>query len=93
MTPSPSSAPPVRYGPTLVLGLAGALAVMVGVAKPWATATATQPGLPAIEVQVTGADLAPLAGALGVVLLAAFGGGPEGRVDRGRGVARDRPGT
>jgi uncharacterized membrane protein (TIGR02234 family) len=71
-----------------VLGLVGAVAVMVGVAKPWATATATQPGLPTIEVQVTGADLAPLAGALGVVVLAAFGAviATRGWVRRGLGV-------
>lgn len=64
---------PVRYGPTLVVGLAGAIAVTVGVAKPWATATARQAGLPTIEASVSGADLAPLAGALGVVVLASFG--------------------
>jgi uncharacterized membrane protein (TIGR02234 family) len=63
----------MRYGPTLVIGLAGAVAVMVGVAKPWVTATARQTGLPEIEASVSGADLAPLAGALGVVVLAAFG--------------------
>lgn len=64
---------PVRYGPTLLLGLVGGVAVMVGVAKPWATATAQQAGLPELHADVTGADLAPLAGALGVVVLAAFG--------------------
>ena len=63
----------MRYGPTLVVGLAGALAMTVGVAKPWVTATARQSGLPQIEVTVSGASLAPLAGALGVVVLAAFG--------------------
>ncbi len=67
------SRPRIRYGPTLVLGLVGALAVTVGVAKAWVTATARVPGLPTIEVGVTGADLAPLAGALGVVVLAGFG--------------------
>jgi uncharacterized membrane protein (TIGR02234 family) len=73
-TTGPDQARPrVRYGPTLVIGLAGAVAVMVGVAKPWVTATARQTGLPQIEVSVSGADLAPLAGALGVVVLAAFG--------------------
>lgn len=45
----------------------------VGVAKAWATATARPSGLPQIDAQVIGADLAPLAGALGVVVLAAFG--------------------
>jgi uncharacterized membrane protein (TIGR02234 family) len=72
-TESREQRPRLRYGPTLVLGLAGALAMTVGVAKPWVTATARQTGLPQIEVAVSGADLAPLAGALGVVVLAAFG--------------------
>ena len=67
------TSPRLRYGPTLVLGLAGAIAVTVGVTKPWVTATAHQSGLPTIDVSVTGASLAPLAGALGVVVLAAFG--------------------
>ncbi len=68
-----ASPPRIRYGPTLVVGLVGALAVTVGVAKPWVTATARVPGLPTIEASVTGADLAPLAGALGLVVLAGFG--------------------
>jgi uncharacterized membrane protein (TIGR02234 family) len=65
--------PPLRYGPTLLVGLVGALAVTVGVTKPWATATGHQAGLPTIRAGVTGADLVPLAGALGVVVLASFG--------------------
>ncbi len=67
------SRPRISYGPTLVLGLVGALAVTVGVSKPWVSATALVPGLPTIEARVTGAGLAPLAGALGVVVLAGFG--------------------
>ena len=78
----------MKYGPTLVVGLAGALAMTVGVAKPWVTATARQSGLPQIEVTVSGANLAPLAGALGVVVLAAFGAvvATRGWVRRGLGV-------
>ncbi len=67
------SRPRIRYGPTLVLGLVGALGVTVGVTKPWVRATAQVPGLPTIDASVTGAGLAPLAGALGVVVLAGFG--------------------
>jgi uncharacterized membrane protein (TIGR02234 family) len=78
----------VKYGPTLVVGLAGAMAMTVGVAKPWVTATARQSGLPQIEVTVSGANLAPLSGALGVVVLAAFGAvvATRGWVRRGLGV-------
>lgn len=61
------------YGPTLVLGLASALGVVVGASRPWLRATATVPGLPTIHASVSGADLVPLAGALGVAMLAAFG--------------------
>lgn len=62
-----------QYGLTVVVGLASAAVVAVGVARPWVEATATVPGLPRIEVIVSGADLAPLAGAVGLALLAAFG--------------------
>lgn len=58
---------------TLVLGLLGALAVTLAVTRPWVRATATVEGLPTIEAEVSGATLSPLAGALGVVLLASFG--------------------
>ena len=61
------------YGPTLVLGLLGAVAVTVGVSRPWVGATANVAGLPTLYADASGADLVPLAGALGVVLLAAFG--------------------
>lgn len=61
------------YGPVLILGLLGALGVTVGASRPWVTATSTAPGLPTIHASASGADLAPLAGALGVALLAAFG--------------------
>jgi len=61
------------YPATLLLGLLCATAVVVGVARPWVGATATVPGLPTLEATTTGAGLSPLAGALGVALLAAFG--------------------
>jgi uncharacterized membrane protein (TIGR02234 family) len=76
------------YGQTLALGLVSATAAAVGAARPWQTATASVPGLPAISAQVDGTDLAPLAGALGFVLLAAFGAviATRGWVRRGLGV-------
>jgi uncharacterized membrane protein (TIGR02234 family) len=76
------------YAPSLLLGLLGAVGMTVGVARPWAAATAHQRGVPPIEASVTGADLVPLAGALGVVVLAAFGAviATRGWVRRGLGV-------
>jgi uncharacterized membrane protein (TIGR02234 family) len=61
------------YGLTLLAGLVSAGAVTVGVSRPWVTATATVAGLPVIHGSVEGARVAPLAGALGFVLLAAVG--------------------
>jgi len=61
------------YGITLVTGLAGAVAAVVGVSRPWVSATAVVEGLPTIEVSADGSSLAPLAAALGFVLLAGFG--------------------
>lgn len=61
------------YAATLLLGLAGAVAVTVAVTRPWIRGTADVPGLPTIEADVSGTTLSPLAGALGVVLLASFG--------------------
>ncbi len=61
------------YGPSLAAGLLGALGVTVGTARPWMRATASVPGLPTIHAAASGADLVPLAGALGVAMLAAFG--------------------
>jgi uncharacterized membrane protein (TIGR02234 family) len=76
------------YARTLVLGLISAGAVAVGVSKPWVTATATVTGLPVISASVDGADVAPLAGALGFVLLAALGAvvATRGRLRRGLGL-------
>jgi uncharacterized membrane protein (TIGR02234 family) len=77
------------YGPVLVLGLLGALGSTVGAAHPWVTATSSVHGLPTIHASASGADLAPLAGALGVVVLATFGAviATRGWVRRGLGVA------
>lgn len=61
------------YGPTLAVGLLGAFGAIAGAAHPWIRATSTVPGLPTIHASATGADLAPLASALGVVVLGAFG--------------------
>lgn len=61
------------YGATLLIGLASAGAVAVAVSKPWLSADFETPGLPTISASVSGAELAPLAGALGLVLLAGFG--------------------
>lgn len=61
------------YGPALVLGLLAAIAMTVGASHPWVSATGSQPGLPTVHADATGTDLAPLAGALGVVVLAGFG--------------------
>lgn len=76
------------YARTLVLGLISAGAVAVGVSKPWVTATATVTGLPVISASVDGTDVAPLAGALGFVLLAGLGAvvATRGRLRRGLGL-------
>jgi uncharacterized membrane protein (TIGR02234 family) len=76
------------YAQTLVVGLVSAGAVSVGVSRPWVSATANVTGLPVIHATVDGADLAPLAGALGFVLLASFGAviATRGWVRRGLGV-------
>jgi uncharacterized membrane protein (TIGR02234 family) len=57
----------------LLLGLLGAVGVAVGGSRPWVGASGTEPGLPTIHVTASGADLAPVAGALGFVILAGFG--------------------
>lgn len=77
------------YGPTLLAGLLGALGVTVGVSRSWATATSSVHGLPTMHASVAGSDLAPLAGALGVVMLAAFGAviATRGWLRRGLGIA------
>jgi uncharacterized membrane protein (TIGR02234 family) len=61
------------YGPTLLIGLAGAVAVAVGTARPWADISGSVRGVPVVHASVDGASVAPLAAALGYVLLAGFG--------------------
>jgi len=71
-----------------VVGLLAAIGILVGSARPWASATSRAAGLPTIQSSVSGTDLAPLAGALGVVVLAAFGAviATRGWVRRGLGL-------
>lgn len=78
-----------RYGPTLVLGLLGSIGVVVGASRSWASASATVPGLPTMHATVSGTDLAPVVGAFGVAMLAAFGAviATRGWVRRGLGIA------
>lgn len=61
------------YAGALLLGLLSAAAVTAAVSRPWYEATATSKNLPKIEAAASGADLVPMAGSLGLVLLAAFG--------------------
>lgn len=77
------------YLPALATGLLGSLGVTVGSAHPWVAATSRVRNLPTLHASASGADLAPLAGALGVVLLAAFGAviATRGWVRRGLGAA------
>ncbi len=78
----------IPYAPTLVVGLVAATAVTVAVSRPWMEASVRQRGVPTIEASVTGAELVPLAGALGVVVLAALGAvvATRGLVRRALGV-------
>ncbi|MGH3631961.1 MAG: Trp biosynthesis-associated membrane protein, partial [Sciscionella sp.] len=61
------------YALTLLVGVLGAVAVIVAVSRTWVWAAGTSPGLPTVHVGASGADVAPLAGGLGFVLLAGFG--------------------
>jgi uncharacterized membrane protein (TIGR02234 family) len=61
------------YAVTILVGLAASGVCALGVARPWARATATVHGLPPIQASVDGADVAPVAAALAVVCLAGFG--------------------
>lgn len=65
--------PDPGYGPTMLVGLLAAAAATVAASRPWLSATATVDGLPTLTATVSGAAQSPLAGALGVVMLAAFG--------------------
>lgn len=76
------------YAASLIAGLLAATSVVVAATRPWVTATAVQPNLPRLEVAVDGTTLSPLAGAMGLVILAAFGAvvATRGRVRRILGV-------
>lgn len=76
------------YAAALVGGLSCAAGVAVGVTRPWYEASATVRNLPRLEASATGSALEPLAGALGVVLLASFGAviATRGNVRRAVGV-------
>jgi uncharacterized membrane protein (TIGR02234 family) len=88
VAPAGRTDPRRLYGPALLAGLLGGVGITVGASRPWATATSSRPGLPVIHATASGSDLAPLAGALGVVVLAAFGAviATRGWVRRGLGV-------
>jgi uncharacterized membrane protein (TIGR02234 family) len=77
------------YGPTLLIGLAGAVAVVVGTARPWAEISGSVRAVPVVHASVDGASVAPLAAALGYVVLAGFGAvvATRGTVRRAIGVA------
>jgi uncharacterized membrane protein (TIGR02234 family) len=77
------------YGPTLLGGLVGAAAVAVGTARPWAEVSGSVRGVPVVHASVGGASVAPLAAALGYVVLAGFGAvvATRGTVRRAVGVA------
>jgi uncharacterized membrane protein (TIGR02234 family) len=60
------------FGPTVGLGLAGATLAAVAGSKEWATASADAAGV-AVHAVATGSESAPLATALGLVALAAWG--------------------
>lgn len=76
------------YAAALLVGLLSAAAATAGVTRPWYEASATSRFLPELEATATGVDLAPLAGAVGVVLLASFGAviATRGWLRRGVGV-------
>lgn len=76
------------YAATLIMGLLAAISVAVAATKPWVTVTAVQPNLPTLEVSVAGTRLSPLSGAMGLVMLAAFGAvvATRGRVRQALGL-------
>lgn len=61
------------YAAAVVVGLLSAGIVAFAVARPWVRAHAVVPRVATIDTSISGGDLVPLAGALGFVLLAAFG--------------------
>lgn len=60
------------FGPTLLIGLAGAALASVAGARTWATASGSAAGV-AVRAGVKGSESAPLVVALGLVTLAAWG--------------------
>jgi uncharacterized membrane protein (TIGR02234 family) len=60
------------FGPTVLVGLAGAALAAVASSRTWVTATGDAAGVP-VHVTAKGSDVAPLAGALSLVALAAWG--------------------
>lgn len=60
------------YGPTVLLGLVGAVVAAVSATREWATARGDAVGL-RVEASVTGADSQPLVASLSLVALAAWG--------------------
>ncbi len=58
------------YALTVLTGVVGGGLVAVCASRPWGSAVAHQPGLPAIPVRVDGTDAVPLVGALGLVIVA-----------------------
>ena len=104
--PASAAASRRAYGVTLLVGLLSAVATTTAVSRPWYEASATVKNLPKLEAAASGIDLVPIAGALGVVLVAAFGAviATRGWLRRGLGllimlgavvvlVAAARPGT
>jgi uncharacterized membrane protein (TIGR02234 family) len=71
--PQPTPRPRDRsYGPTVLVGLAGAGLAAVAGARTWATSTADAAGIK-VDASVTGAESQPLVSALTLVALAAWG--------------------
>jgi uncharacterized membrane protein (TIGR02234 family) len=70
MTDRSSSSTRRSYAICLLTGAIGGGMVAVSAAKPWATVTVGGGRLPALPVSVDGADVVPVVGALGLVLLA-----------------------
>ncbi len=79
-TPAPTPAPapaPARprdrsYGPTVLVGLAGAALTAVAGAREWATTRGDAAGIK-VEASVSGAESQPLVAALALVALASWG--------------------
>lgn len=62
------------YGLTLVLLLLGAVGLLWSASRTWVYATTGAPGLPGVEVEVSGATVLPLISGVGLLLLAGIAG-------------------